>query len=75
MTRTTAHELRLDLHAFPTMEKALRWACEHLTFTHTGTPYAVAVFREEIAHFNVFWVAVRGCPPIKKFHERIRSSL
>lgn len=58
MTRLTARERGLDLFAFTTMGEALEFACAHLTFTHTGTPHAVAAFHEELAHFPVFFVAV-----------------
>lgn len=71
MTTKEARELHLDLFCLPTMEAALRFACEHLTYSHTGTPHAVAVFREERAHFDVFFVAVLPLPKITPFHERI----
>lgn len=71
MTRLEAHELHLDLFSFTTMEAAFRCACEHLMFEHTGTPHAVGAFREEIAHFDVFFVAVLPLPKITPFHERI----
>lgn len=71
MTTKEAHERHLDVFAFPDMKAALRFACEHRTFEHTGTPETVAVFREEVAHFDLFFVAVRPLPKITKFHERI----
>jgi hypothetical protein len=73
MTTAEAREHRLDLYAFTSMSAALLWAFEHLTYMH-GEPCAVACFHEEVAHFDVFWVAVRPAPPMKKFHERIAQS-
>jgi hypothetical protein len=70
MIRKKAHERGLDLTAFTSMEAALRYACAHRTYMY-GAPFAVTVFREEIAHFDVFFVGTRPLPPIKKFHERI----
>ena len=60
MTTRTARERGLDCFAFTTMETALRFACERL---HV----ARAVFREEVAHFNVFFVAVAPRPGECKF--------
>ena len=74
MTTAEAREHRLDLYAFTSMSAALLWACEHLVYEHTGTMAALCCFREEVAHFNVFWVAAAALPPMKKFHERIAQS-
>ena len=60
MTTREARERGLDGFAFVTMETALHFACERL---HV----AVAVFREEVAHFNVFYVAVAPRPGVCKF--------
>ncbi len=71
MTTTEAEAQGLSCHAFRTMQAAFAWACEHRVYSHTGTPHAVHCFREEVAHFDVYFVAVRPLPSIKKFHDRI----
>lgn len=70
MSTKEARELGLDLFTFPSMDAALRFACDHLHYFN-GAPQAVGVFTEEVAHFDLFHVAVKPLPPIKKFHERI----
>ena len=60
MTKREARERGLDCFTLPTMERALRFACERLDV-------AVAVFREEVAHFDTFVVAVAPRPGVCKF--------
>ncbi len=71
MTGETAREAGLYLYAFTTGRTALKWADAHRTFTLSGGQRVACVFEEEHAHFYVYWVAMRPCPPIKKFHTRI----
>ena len=73
MTTKQARENGLDLFTFPSMSAALRFACDHLHYFN-GAPQAVGVFTEEVAHFDLFHVAVAPAPPMKKFHERIAQS-